>query len=70
MGMEPADGSQVIKAKVPLEEMYKYVNELKSITGGRGSYTMSFSHYEIVPPNLVQAIVEKAKQNKKEEAED
>jgi elongation factor G len=70
MGMEPADGSQVIKAKVPLEEMYKYVNELKSITGGRGTYTMTFSHYEIVPPNMAQTITEKAKQNKKEEEED
>ena len=70
MGMEPADGSQVIKAKVPLEEMYKYVNELKSITGGRGTYTMTFSHYEIVPPNLAQAIAEKTKVNKKEEEEE
>ncbi|MDD5136204.1 MAG: elongation factor G [Candidatus Omnitrophica bacterium] len=68
MGMEPADGSQVIKAKVPLEEMYKYVNELKSITGGRGTYTMTFSHYEMVPPNLAQVIAEKA--SKKEETED
>ncbi len=70
MGMEPSDGSQLIKAKVPLEEMYKYVNELKSITGGRGTYTMTFSHHEIVPPNLAQTITEKAKANKKEEAED
>jgi len=70
MGMEPSDSSQVIKAKVPLEEMYKYVNELKSITGGRGTYTMSFSHYEMVPPNLAQVIVDKAKRNKKEEEED
>ena len=70
MGMEPADGSQVIKAKVPLEEMYKYVNELKSITGGRGTYTMNFSHYEIVPPNLMPVIVDKAKLTKKAEVED
>jgi len=70
MGMEPSDDSQVIKAKVPLDEMYKYVNELKSITGGRGTYTMSFSHYEVVPPNMAQAIVEKAKLTKKEEAEE
>jgi elongation factor G len=70
MGMEPGDGSQVIKAKVPLEEMYKYVNELKSITGGRGTYTMTFSHYEVVPSNLAQVIIEKAKLTKKEEAED
>lgn len=70
MGMEPGEGVQTIKAKVPLDEMYKYVNELKSITGGRGTYTMSFSHYEIVPSNLAQAIVDKAKVNKKEEVED
>jgi len=70
MGMEPGDGAQTIKAKVPLEEMYKYVNELKSITGGRGTYSMNFSHYEVVPANVAQAIVDKAKQNKKEETED
>ncbi len=70
MGMEPGDDSQTIKAKVPLEEMYKYVNELKSITGGRGTYTMSFSHYEVVPSNQAQAIIEKAKLTKKEEAEE
>jgi elongation factor G len=70
MGMEPGDGAQTIKAKVPLEEMYKYVNELKSITGGRGTYTMSFSHYEIVPSVQTQAIIEKAKLTKKEETEE
>ena len=70
MGMEHGELTQTIKAKVPLEEMYKYVNELKSITGGRGTYTMTFSHYEIVPPNLAQAIADKAKVNKKEETED
>jgi elongation factor G len=70
MGMEPGDGVQTIKAKVPLEEMYKYVNELKSITGGRGTYTMTFSHYDIVPSNIAQTIIEKAKLVKKEEVED
>ncbi|MDP3730466.1 MAG: elongation factor G [Candidatus Omnitrophota bacterium] len=70
MGMEPGEGSQTVKAKMPLEEMYKYVNELKSITGGRGTYSMNFSHYEVVPSNLVQAIIDKAKLTKKEEAED
>lgn len=70
MGVEPGDGSQVIKAKVPLEEMYKYVNELKSITGGRGTYTMQFSHYEVVPSNLANGIIEKAKLTKREESEE
>ena len=66
MGMEPGEGVQTIKAKVPLEEMYKYVNELKSITAGRGTYTMQFSHYEIVPSNLAQGIIDKAKKAKEE----
>jgi elongation factor G len=70
MGMEPGDGVQVIKAQVPLEEMYKYVNELKSITGGRGTYNMTFSHYEVVPSNLAQGIIERAKVMKKEEQEE
>ncbi len=70
MGMDPGDGSQTIKAKVPLEEMYKYVNELKSITGGQGTYTMSFSHYEVVPSTQAQIIIDKAKLTKKEEVED
>jgi len=66
MGMEPGEGVQTIKAQVPLEEMYKYVNELKSITAGRGTYTMQFSHYEVVPSNLAQAIIDKAKKAKEE----
>jgi elongation factor G len=66
MGMEPGEGVQTIKAQVPLEEMYKYVNELKSITAGRGTYTMQYSHYEIVPSNLAQVIIEKAKKAKEE----
>lgn len=70
MGMEPGDSVQTIKAKVPLEEMYKYVNELKSITGGRGTYTMNFSHYEVVPSNVAQGIIEKAKLSKREETDE
>ena len=66
MGMEPGVGMQVIKAQVPLEEMYKWANELKSLTGGRGSYTMKFSHYEMVPSNIIQSIVDKAKKAKEE----
>ncbi|MHC4158593.1 MAG: elongation factor G [Planctomycetota bacterium] len=47
----------VIKAQVPLAEVMQYSNQLKSVTGGRGSYAMSLSHYEIVPPNVQQQIV-------------
>lgn len=67
LGMEPGDGVQTLKAKVPLEEMYKYVNELKSITAGRATYTMKFSHYEQVPSNIAQMIMQKAKQVQTEE---
>jgi elongation factor G len=70
LGMEPGEGAQIVKAKVPLEEMYKYVNELKSITAGRGTYTMKFSHYEQVPANIAQIIIQKAKQSKVEEKEE
>lgn len=66
IGMEPGVGAQVIKAQVPLAEMYKWANELKSLTGGRGSYTMRFSHYAVVPSNLTQIIVDKAKKAKEE----
>ncbi len=66
-GMNPEGGMQVVKAQIPLEEMYKYANELKSLTAGRATYTMSFSHYEAVPPNVVQKVVEQSKKGKKEE---
>jgi elongation factor G len=47
----------VIKAQVPLSEVTQYTSQLKSVTGGRGSYSMSLSHYEPVPPNIQQQIV-------------
>ena len=56
-GMDSEGGSQTVKAQIPLEEMYKYANELKSLTAGRATYTMSFSHYEAVPPNIAQKVI-------------
>jgi len=47
----------VIKAQVPLSEVTQYNSQLKSVTGGRGSYSMSLSHYEVVPGNVQQQIV-------------
>ena len=47
----------IIKAQVPLAEVTQYNSQLKSVTGGRGSYSMSLSHYEIVPPNVQQQII-------------
>jgi elongation factor G len=66
LGMEAKSKNQVVKAKVPLAEMFKYASDLRSVTGGRGSYTMSFSHYEIVPARIAQAIIGEVKSEKKE----
>jgi elongation factor G len=66
LGMEVKGKNQAVKAQVPLAEMFKYASDLRSVTGGRGSYTMSFSHYEIVPARIAQAITEQAKQQKEE----
>jgi elongation factor G len=57
----------VIKVQVPLAEVTQYNSQLKSITGGRGSYSMSFSHYELVPPNIQQQIVAAYKKEKEAE---
>jgi elongation factor G len=58
-GTEVQGGTQVIKASVPLSEMFGYVNELRSRTQGRGSYTMHFSRYEEVPKSVSEEIVSK-----------
>jgi elongation factor G len=55
-GSEERGGSQIIRAHVPLAEMFGYVNELRSMTSGRASYTMEFSHYAEVPRNIADEI--------------
>ena len=58
-GMEPeAGGLQLIRALVPLAEMFGYATDLRSKTQGRGTYTMQFSHYEQVPRNIADQIIE------------
>ncbi|WP_227766300.1 elongation factor G [Zhaonella formicivorans] len=61
LGMEPKGKNQIIRAMVPLAEMYKYAIDLKSITQGRGSFTMTFAQYEEVPQNIAEKIIEAAK---------
>ena len=56
-GMTTQGSSQVIKAQVPFAEMLTYSSTLKSITGGRGSYRMTMSHYEEVPSHLQAKII-------------
>jgi len=59
-GMETlAGGLQVVQATVPLSEVLRYATDLKSMTGGQGSFTMEFRSYEPVPPNVQQTIVDR-----------
>ena len=58
-GMESRSGAQVIRAMVPLAEMFGYVNNLRSRTQGRGVFTMEFDHYEEVPKNIADEIIKK-----------
>jgi elongation factor G len=68
MGMEAgAGGSQTIKVQVPLAEVAQYNTQLRSITGGQGTYTMELSHYEPVPPYVQQTIIDSAAKAKEEE---
>lgn len=60
---------QVVKALVPLAEMLRYSSTLKSITQGRGSYSMKFSHYEEMPAKIQEEIIAKAKPKMEEEEE-
>ncbi|MBX4190056.1 elongation factor G, partial [Candidatus Parcubacteria bacterium] len=51
-------GLKVIESRVPLSEMFGYSTSLRSLTEGRGNYTMEFDHYEPVPANIAQQIIE------------
>lgn len=66
LGMEVRGNLQVVKADIPLAEMFKYATELRSMTHGKGSYSMKFSHYEHVPQKITQGIVEKYKKEREE----
>ena len=67
-GMDNAPGGfQVIRAKAPLSEMMTYARSLSSMTGGQGSFTLEFSHYDTVPPNEQQKIVAAAQKHEEEE---
>ncbi len=59
-GMEHAGGSQIIKAIVPLKEMFGYVNDIRSSTQGRASYSMQFARYEEAPRMIADEIINKA----------
>ncbi|HSE40532.1 MAG TPA: elongation factor G [Acidobacteriota bacterium] len=60
-GMDSSGANQIIRARVPLSEMLNYAPSLTSMTGGRGSYEMNYSHYDEVPSHLAQKIIEEHK---------
>ena len=66
-GMDTRAGAQVIRAKVPLSEMFGYVTTLRTITSGRASSTMEFSHYAEAPRTLAEEVIAKAKGKSKAE---
>ena len=68
-GMDTQKGRSIVTANVPLAEMLRYTTILRSMTGGRGYFTMEFDHYERVPQHLTQEIIE-AKKRDDEEKED
>ncbi len=70
LGIGSEDGMQVITAEVPQAEMFRYSSELRSITGGRGSFEMEFNRYDVVPSNIAQKVIAEAQKNKKEEKEE
>lgn len=58
-GMDTRNGAQVIKADVPLSELFGYVTDLRTITSGRATANMTFSHYDFVPMNIAEGVIKK-----------
>ena len=67
LGMTPGDNATLIEAEVPLSEVQRYAQDLRSVTQGRGTYTLEFDHYDPVPANLEPRVIEEAKRAKEEE---
>lgn len=66
LGMEAAAGMQVIIAEAPQAELFRYSAELRSITGGRGSFEMEFDRYDTVPANEAQKVIQQREQEREE----
>jgi elongation factor G len=66
-GMDQLRGNTIITAQVPLAEVQRYATDLRSITQGRGVYTMKLSHYEQVPSHIAEQIIAQAQKEKQDE---
>jgi len=64
IGMDTDGAFQVIKASVPTKELYHYSSTLRSLTGGRGVHKEEFSHYEEMPRDAAEKVIEEAKKRK------
>jgi elongation factor G len=60
-GMDSKGGAQILKADVPLSELFGYVTDLRTISSGRASASLTFAHYDKVPKHLAEEIIEKVK---------
>ncbi|MDY0132233.1 MAG: elongation factor G [Desulforegulaceae bacterium] len=65
-GMDTQGKKSAVKAEIPLSEIQKYSPELRSMTGGRGTFSVEFSHYEQVPPDIAQKVIEAAAKENEE----
>ena len=68
MGMDTEGKIQVIRAKVPLVELFKYSTALRSMTSGRGIHNRVFSNYDEVPSDIAAKIIENTKKEKEEDS--
>ena len=60
-GMDDKNGAKVVKAKVPLSEMFGYVTQLRTMSSGRATSSMEFSHFAAAPRNVADEVIAKAK---------
>jgi elongation factor G len=65
-GQDPTPTGVRIKAEAPLSEMFGYIGDLRTMTSGRGQFSMEFSHYAACPRNVADAVIEAAKKREEE----
>ena len=63
LGSDSKAGITEVKAHVPMAEVLKYAPDLRSMTGGQGTFTMEFDHYEEAPPNITEKVIEDSKKD-------